>query len=253
MSDHIFIATPCYGGLVTQTYMQSVIGCMSEAGAFDFRMTLSMLGNDALITRCRNTLVHQFMTRSDASHLLFVDADIGFTAADIASLLRAEKPVIGALYPLREHFWDEVTTDLIYAGETPGTACLRYVGESDVMRATPPYQDGGLLRVAYAGTGFLMIARAAIANLITAYPQTRYRRIDAPLQPPGPDAPHALFDCMIDPASGTYLSEDFAFCQRFRDIGGEIWIDRSIRLSHTGPAAFTGNPMVRPPRQEIPR
>jgi hypothetical protein len=55
--------------------------------------------------------------------------------------------------------------------------------------------------------------------------------------------PHrfALFECMIDPATGTYLSEDFAFCKRWTDIGGEIWADLDSRLDHVGPSVFHGD------------
>ena len=51
----------------------------------------------------------------------------------------------------------------------------------------------------------------------------------------------ALFECMIDPKSGTYLSEDFAFCKRWTDIGGEIWTDLQSRLDHVGPSVFHGD------------
>ena len=56
-------------------------------------------------------------------------------------------------------------------------------------------------------------------------------------------SPHrfALFDCLIDPATGVYLSEDFAFCRRWTDLGGEIWIDVESRLTHVGPHAFVGD------------
>ena len=50
----------------------------------------------------------------------------------------------------------------------------------------------------------------------------------------------ALFECMIDPATGTYLSEDFAFCKRWTDIGGEIWADLQSCLDHVGPSVFRG-------------
>ena len=39
---------------------------------------------------------------------------------------------------------------------------------------------------------------------------------------------------MIDPATGTYLSEDFAFCKRWTDIGGEIWADLESRSTMSG-------------------
>jgi hypothetical protein len=51
----------------------------------------------------------------------------------------------------------------------------------------------------------------------------------------------ALFECMIDQKTGTYLSEDFAFCKRWTDIGGEIWADLESRLDHVGPSVFHGD------------
>ncbi|AOX21080.1 hypothetical protein [Kozakia baliensis] len=241
---HIFLATPCFGGLITQSYMQSVIGCLADAHRLRLQLTLSLLGDDALITRARNTLLHQFMTKTDASHLLFVDGDIGFTAEDIDALLTAEKPVIGGAYPLKAHYWDDMTRKLIAAGEPPETASLRYVGECAAL------EDAGettLARVSYIGTGFMLIRRDAVQEMIRAYPQTRYRRIDAPSQEnsPNEELAYALFDSLIDPATGTYLSEDFAFCQRWRALDGEIWLHRGLRLTHTGATNFQGNPMIR--------
>jgi len=46
---------------------------------------------------------------------------------------------------------------------------------------------------------------------------------------------------MIDHATGTYLSEDFSFCRRWTDIGGEIWADLESRLDHVGPSVFQGD------------
>ena len=56
------------------------------------------------------------------------------------------------------------------------------------------------------------------------------------------DSPHryALFECMIDPDTGEYLSEDFAFCRRWTDLGGEIWLDLESKLIHVGQYGFVG-------------
>jgi hypothetical protein len=46
---------------------------------------------------------------------------------------------------------------------------------------------------------------------------------------------------MIEPATGIYLSEDFSFCKRWTDMGGEIWADLQSRLDHVGPTTFHGD------------
>jgi hypothetical protein len=56
---------------------------------------------------------------------------------------------------------------------------------------------------------------------------------------------YALFDCIIEPETGAYLSEDYAFCLRWRKIGGEIWLDTASRLTHTGPYEFVGHHAAR--------
>lgn len=248
-SPHIFIATPCFGGSVTQSYMQSIIGCMAEASSQNIRLTLSMLGSDALITRARNTLLHQFITMTDASHLLFVDSDIGFSFSDVQALLDADKSVIGGAYPLKSHYWDKNTDRFLSSGEPPETASLRYVGDCAALysESTRPH----VAQVSYVGTGFLLLKRATIQRMMTAYPDSRYRRIDAQqsgdvaaLSDEQKDA-FALFDCTIDPETRTYLSEDYAFCRRWIDIGGTVWLHRGLTLSHTGPATFCGNPANR--------
>ncbi|MDG6095004.1 hypothetical protein LOC54_07765 [Acetobacter sp. AN02] len=248
MTTRVFIATPCFGGLVTQTYVQSVIGCMVAAQDQGVELTLSLVGNDALITRCRNTLVQQFMQQPDATHLLFIDSDIGFPHDAIGRLVAAGKDVIGGLYPLKDRYWNEMTAERIARGEPADTASLRYVGECEKLHETPA--GSPLVQVAYAGTGFLLISRNAIERLILAHPESAYTRIDAARDGNGAQdrsagTAWALFECMIDPATGTYLSEDFAFCQRWRDIGGDIWLDPSLILTHVGPSSFTGAPQRR--------
>ena len=99
--EKIFIATPCFGGLVTQEYMESIIACTI---VLRMPVTLSLLGDDATISRARNTLLHQFWARSDASHILFIDADIGFPAEAPARLLSARKDILAGIDPIREPF-----------------------------------------------------------------------------------------------------------------------------------------------------
>jgi hypothetical protein len=99
----------------------------------------------------------------------------------------------------------------------------------------------GFTRVRYAGTGFLMIRRHAIQKMCEHYASLRFLREHSHDALAGSSNRFALFECMIDPLSGTYLSEDFAFCKRWTDIGGEIWADLESRLDHVGPSVFCGD------------
>ena len=242
MRPHIFIATPCFGGLVTQGYMQSVVGLMAAAPALGLDLSLAMLGQDALITRARNTLVGQFLHHKTATHLLFVDSDISFKPEDVLRLVQAGKPVVAGMYPLKSFYWDRAFRERLEAGETIETAGLHYVGSP----TNPRRHDGDLVSADFAGTGFMLIQRHALERMTSAYPETQYRVVDAYRSGPAePVANHALFDCQIDVESGCYRSEDFVFCARWRQLGGEIWLDAGIRLTHTGPSDFTGAPLSR--------
>lgn len=236
----ILLATPCYGGNVTTEYMLSVIGY--AAAGQSIPMTIMHISDDAMITRARNTLISTFFFKSDCTHILFVDADIGFESNAPTRLFQAGKDIIGGLYPLRDRFWDAQTKKNILHGENQKTASLRYVGETVSLRKDP--SQGPLVKASYVGTGFMMISRKAVDMMIKAYPETEYKRIDAP-NDRSDSRNFALFEGSIDKETGTYLSEDYTFCKRWKDIGGDIWIDSSLELSHTGRASFSGDPSSR--------
>ena len=241
MQPHLFLATPCYGGLVTQGYMQSVCGLMAAAPAAGVDLTLALLGQDALITRCRNTLVSHFMAHPLATHILFIDADISFPPENVFRLLKAAKPVAAGIYPLKAHYWDQACQDRLRSGEPLQTAGLHYVGK---LEGEPQLlRHGEFATASFAGTGFMLITRETITSLIAAYPETAYQAIDA-YRSGNESAPaaHALFDCMIDPDTSTYISEDFTFCKRWQRIGGKVWLDTCAVLTHSGSSDFHGSP-----------
>lgn len=241
MRPHVFLATPCYGGVVTQGYMQSVIGLMRQASVEGYDVTLALLGQDALITRSRNTLLAHFMATDIASHVLFVDSDISFEPTLVGRLISSNKDVVAACYPLKTLYWDAQAEQRLQHGETVHTAGLRYVGE--LCEGALADRQGDLATATYVGTGFMLISRAVISKMITKYPETRYKTIHAYADEQSSRlVPYALFDCIIDPITEVYLSEDFTFCHRWRAIGGQIWLDTRSRLTHTGPTDFLGMP-----------
>ena len=101
------------------------------------------------------------------------------------------------------------------------------------------------------GGGFQLIRRGALERMIAAYPERHFKSVhDLPMSGSRRDAApsanlFALFDCIIDPDTGAYLSEDYSFCLRWRRIGGEIWIDAASKLTHAGPYEFVGDHAMR--------
>jgi hypothetical protein len=106
LRQSILLATPCFGGVVSQSYMLSVIRLMSYAKTAGFEVSLSMVSYDALISRARSTLLAAFLDNPSTSHLLFVDADISFEPQQVERLLLFDKDFTGALYPLKSMDWD---------------------------------------------------------------------------------------------------------------------------------------------------
>jgi hypothetical protein len=195
---------------------------------------------DALITRARASLVTCFLDlpEAEATHLLFIDADISFDPKQVLRLIEFGADVSAGCYPVKNIEWNKMGRTLLE--KRPPSAGLTYVlGLEDPAR---PLIRDGFAKVRRVGNGFLMISRTALERLCEANPHLRYKNVGLEGDPQR-DSPNrfALFECMIDPETGTYLSEDFAFCQRWTDLGGEIWLDLESQLTHVGPMRFVGD------------
>src|SRR6185312_16087542 len=146
-------------------------------------------------------------------------------------MLRFGEDVVAGMYPLKVIDWHSLAHERVRQGEKVETAPLLYVGR--VAEGAAAERRGAFVAATYAGTGFLLIRRAAIERMIAAYPETHYATIQAHPLPPDPSPnQYALFDCMIEPETRIYLSEDYAFCRRWRDLGGKIWLDTEGVLTH---------------------
>ena len=242
---NVLVATPCYGGLMTHVYVHSLLKMMSFRGDLRFSVGLVTSAHDSLITRSRNALVRTFLDTPTATHLLFIDADIGFEPVAVQRLLAFDEDVVAGMYPVKVVYWARIS-----ARVEPGVSeeVLRQAGTHFVgvpCTGADREERGGFVTGSYAGTGFMMIKRTVIERMISAYPETQYRVMQTfPATKPGGAPFYNLFDCMIDAETGTYLSEDFTFCHRFRKIGGKIWLDTESRLHHVGSMEFQGDARV---------
>jgi hypothetical protein len=239
---HLVVATPCFGGQVSSIYASSLFALQRAVRAksnVDFKVHLR--DGDALITRARANLVTLFLDDPEASHLLFVDADIGFTPEQVFRLIESGADVVAGVYPIKRVNWAKARRALDANRPDLQAASLDYVLEVD--NPDQVVVVNGFARVRYAGTGFLMVRRHVLERMCAhpAYASLRFVREHSLDALAGSPNRFALFESMIDPASGTYLSEDFAFCKRWTDLGGEIWADLDSRLDHVGPSVFHGD------------
>lgn len=209
----LYLATPCYGGLAYSPYMSALLALRPACQIRGVGLRIDLSGGEALIGRGRAATMTKFLA-SDATHLLFIDADIGFAPDDVFRLLASDKDVVGGAYPRK----------------APGRG-----DELDDLPAGSGRQDGSLRTVASVGTGFLLISRPAAQRMTDGYPQLRASLVDMPSA--GVAETVMVFDSMIDPATRAYLSDYQAFCHRWRALGGEVWVDMACRLTHVGAAA----------------
>jgi hypothetical protein len=236
---NLVVATPCFGGQISVLYAASLFKLQQLVRTYS-GLTLKVLfkDGDALITRARASLVSQFLEDAAATHLLFLDADIGFEPEQVLRLVESGTEMCAAVYPIKRIDWDRVRSAIETKRPNPAAAALKYVFEVDDPNAVT--EKGSFVKVRYAGTGFLMIRRGALERMCARYPQLQYKRDHSIDAATASDKRFALFECMIG-EDGTYLSEDFAFCKRWTDMGGEIWADLKSRLSHVGPMTFCGD------------
>ena len=239
---HLVVATPCFAGQVASIYAGSVFHLQRTVRSrSDLDLTVLMRDGDALITRARANLVTLFLDDPSTTHLLFVDADIGFTPDQVFRLIDSEADVVAGLYPIKRVNWDKARRMLESGRPATPSAALDYVLELD--NPDQVVSVNGFARARSVGTGFLMIKRHVLERMCQhpAYTSLQFFREHSLDALAGSPNRFALFECMIDPRTGTYLSEDFSFCKRWTDIGGEIWADLESRLDHVGPSVFRGD------------
>jgi len=236
---NLVVATPCFGGQISVLYAASLLKLQSFVrGYAGFNLKVLFKDGDALITRARASLISQFLDNADATHLLFIDADIGFEPRQVLRLIESGTDMCAAIYPIKQIDWDRVKRTIEADRPDPAAAALKYVFEVDDPNTVA--ERGRFIKVRYAGTGFLMVRRRALERMCAHYPQLRYRRDHSIDAATASENRFALFECMIA-EDGTYLSEDFAFCKRWVDMGGEIWADLDSKLNHVGPMTFRGD------------
>jgi hypothetical protein len=243
MTDRIrlAIATPCFGGQVSSLYATSIFKLQRALRSTpEVELVIHMREGDALITRARADLVALFLDDPAATHLLFIDADIGFEPDQVMRLVASGGDMVGGAYPIKRVNWDKARKVIEEQRPNTRSAVLDYVLEVEDPERIAVVS--GFARVRYAGTGFLMIRRQALERMCRHYASLQFRREHSIADSLAASANRfALFECMIEPLTGIYLSEDFSFCKRWTDMGGEIWADLESRLNHVGPTTFYGD------------
>ena len=245
----LFLGVPMYGGQCAGMFTKSVADLTAMCTNHGVELRSYFLFNESLITRARNYIVDEFM-RSNCTHLMFIDSDIGFDPRDVLAMLAlqgddTEYDVLAGPYPKKCISWEKIklAVDKGMADEDPNVL-ERYVGDF----VFNPKSGSGSIRVdqpvevSEVGTGFMMTRRSAFEKFQQAYPQYSYKPDHVRTEHfDGTREIMQFFQAEIDPKSKRYLSEDYWFCQKLIEIEGKIWYCPWMRLQHTGSYIFGGS------------
>jgi hypothetical protein len=208
----LFIGIPAYDGKLNIKTAFALAQLMPKAMSLGVSVILSDLSNCSIITMARNALVHEFL-KTDATELLFIDADVVATADDMLRLMAQSRDITTGAYPRR-------------AKDQNFFADLYFDANGDLEF------DGSLMRVERAPTGFMLIQRHVIEKLVAAHPEWTYEKSPT-------EKMSAVFDFAI--VDGKYVGEDYLFCDRATQMGFKVYIDVDISLPHVGSNEFSRN------------
>ena len=212
-TTRVHICMPCYGGMLTESTFMSYIKWANTCRQLGIDWTMETMTNESLISRARNTLTAKFLHNKESTHLMFIDADIGWEPWHLLVMLNRDVDVIGGLYPMKS---------------LPVKWCVNgFEGAEEGA--------DGLQEVSKTGTGFMLIKRHVFEKL-DAHPATKPFINDIGLPVELNPYMKTYFDTAV--RENRYYSEDWTFCENWRDLGGKVWVDKRVLLKHTGTYVF---------------
>lgn len=246
----LFIATPMYGGQCAGMFARSVADLSALCTHYGIPLQFYFLFNESLITRARNYCCDEFV-RSDATHLMFIDSDIGFNPHDVIALLALsikegnEYDVIGGPYPKKCISWEKIklAVDKGIADEDPNVL-ENFVGDYvfNPKNGSGSIPIGEPVEVLEIGTGFMMIKKQTMLTFAEKFPQYLYKPDHVRTEHfDGTRKIMMYFQAEVDPKSERYLSEDYWFCQKIQELGLKTWFCPWMKMQHVGTYIFGGS------------
>lgn len=253
-SPFLYILTPCYGGMCHLNYVSCLMDTLNVLRKYNVLYTVEFCKNDSLVSRARNNLIAKAMTNTKTTHILFIDSDITWNPNDILKLMVNDKQLSGGVYPLKKYNWDKLlekptsVQDIINrknASIIKNAITDEQMLQHNLLKYNVNFLDpvlnieNNLAKVRHIATGFMMIKRSTIEQMAKAYPSTKYTDDVGFLMPNENKWAYALFDCGVE--DDHYYSEDWLFCHRWSKMGGNIYLDVSINLKHSGMEDYNGS------------
>jgi hypothetical protein len=247
----LYILTPCYGGVVHVNYTYTLIKTIELCRQLNIKVITEFTKNESLVQRARNQLIAKAMYNKETTHILFIDSDITWAPVDIINLILHDKELVGGIYPFKTYYLDKLNDEVEmnkikekYENSIHQTLPYLEFLKQNLLKFNLNFVGGeqritkNLLPIRHLATGFMMIRRSCIEKMMEHYAHTKYDCDTGQLMGEENKFCYALFDCYIK--DGHYYSEDWGFCDRWTDIGGEIFTDITISLGHSGMTDYYG-------------
>ncbi len=240
MDKSVFVCTPAFGGQVSVEYAQSMLPTTMYFQQNQIQFGWYFIYNESLINRARNRCVAEFL-KSSASHLLFIDADLGWTAKDMDLILKSDKLITGGTYRMKQEpvslNLNVLPDDVNYFPQ--GIKGLEAFNKFKAEKADPM----GLIEVKHVPTGYMLIDRKVFEELAPKFESYSHYDLKAMTKTKHKNFfPIRVVESMIYDLDGvTELgmnavleSEDWGFCSVARENGVKIYLQSNIICPHVG-------------------
>lgn len=243
----LFVAMPTYGGQLSTVCANSLIQLGIICATYGIRARFEFITNESLVQRARNYLAHKFV-KSDFTHMIFIDSDIQFDPWNVLLMLGTQTKfsdkydVLAAPYTKKGIDWNKVSQyDKMVANKNDleylcGDFVFAHAGDPASASLHEPFE------VLEAGTGFMLIPKYVLTQFAESFNMLKYRPDhNKTVEFNGSEEITAFFHCEIDDKSKRYLSEDYFFCKKVREMGRKVHLVPYIELVHNGSYDFKGS------------
>jgi hypothetical protein len=237
----LLVATPVHSE-VSMHYAESLLTLQGTGHSLGLVIDFLLL-KSSLVTQGRNLCVSNFLNKKEYTHMLFIDSDISFDPSSVFKLLRCNKDVISIPYPMKTINWNKVHGRIqdqkdININNLSKSGFMFPIKVEDQQSITV---SRGIMEVTHAPTGFMLIKKEAILKMVEKYPHLKIKQPTI-INGETKDTENLwnFFDTWFEQETNKYYGEDFAFCQKWRDIGGKCYCYVDDFITHVGEYSFEG-------------
>ena len=211
-APRIFVAVLSKDGRVALNFAVSMLATQAALAQHGVGMAMATIDNCTIVGHGRNRLIGQFLLAQDYTHILFIDDDMGWPADAVLRLLAAQEDFVGCTAVRKEG--------------PPARWAAKFKEPMMIDRR-------GMIRAEGVGACLLLLTRACVEKMAAANEHLQYKDADTGL------TLYNLFDTEL--YNGQLQGNDYVFCRRWTDLGGEIWIDTVPMMEHVGTFTWAGS------------